>query len=67
MVSDARQIGVPQIGKNHCFEAELSRILIGGEQVLFDSHIHTEVFIHGAINGSHPTLAKNFNNTISLM
>jgi hypothetical protein len=58
---------VAQIRQNDRFQTELSRIFVSGEEVFLNSHIHAEIFIHRAINGSHPTLAEDFNNAISLM
>ena len=56
---------MPQIRQDHCFPAELARILFCGEQVLLNRDIHCQILVYGAVNGSHPALTENLENAIS--
>ena len=49
------------------FQAELARILIRGEEVLFERNFHSQVLVNGAINRRHPTLPQDLDNAIAFI
>ncbi len=65
VVGYARQVGVAQAGENHCFETKLPRVFIGGEQVFFNGYFHAQVFVHGAVNRPHATLAEDIHDAVT--
>lgn len=67
VVGHARQVGVAQAGEDDGLAAELPGVLLGGEQVLFDRHLHAQVLVDGAINRSHATLAQDLLNPIAVI
>ena len=67
MIRNTRQVGMPQICKDHCLQPKLAGIFICGKKIFLEGYIHPEIFIHGAIYRSHPALAQNFNHAIAFM
>ena len=67
MVGNARQVGMPQVRQDDRLEAELARVLIGGEEVFLERDFHAQVLIHGAINRSHAALAEDLDNAIAFV
>ena len=67
MIGHARQVGMTQVCKNDRFETELTRIFISREQIFLNSHVDAEVFIHRAVDGTHPTLPEDLDDAISFV
>jgi len=49
------------------FQAKLARIFIRSEQIFLERDLNAQVFIHSAIHRPHAALAKNINNSITIM
>jgi hypothetical protein len=55
-----------QVCQDYSFTSELASIFIGGEKILFYCDFHSKIIIHGAVNRSHSTLAKDFHNPVTI-
>ncbi len=67
MICHPRQVGVTQIGQDHRLKAKLTGIFIGGEQILLERHLYAQVFVHSAIDRTHPTLTEDLDDSVTFM
>ena len=67
VVGDARQVGMAQVGQDGGLQAELTRVFLGGEEVLFNCHFYPEVLVNRAIHRRHSPLPQDLDDAVTLV